>query len=90
MSLSSWSFLALSSKSFLMASLEQATFGSVPGRKYSVLVGQPSQASWPVMVQMVAWIRPVGAANPGDGVVLRSPRITRLQMGEAPVTPEAT
>ena len=73
-----------------MASLVQAILGSVPGRKYSDREGHTSHVNWPVMVQILTLMRLVGGGNPGEGEVARREFIMRRQIGEAPVTPEAT
>ena len=90
LSLSAWSFLAFSSRRFLISPSVQAFLGWVPGRKYSSLAGQPAQASSPVMVQTWTCTKSGGGEKPGAGEELTSSFIIRRQIGEAPVTPEAT
>jgi len=80
----------LGARRFLMASLSQATFGWVPGTKYSVLVGQAEQGSWPVRAQTEILSSCSGGVNPADGNCFNNRSVILLQIGEAPVTPEAT
>lgn len=75
---------------FLIFFGEQAFLGWVPGTKRSVLMGQPVQASSPVRVQILTFIKSGGGVKPEEGYFLRSWSMMCLQIGEAPVTPEAT
>lgn len=82
--------MARSSRIFWMASELQAFLGWVPGMKYSVRVGQPEQASSPVIVQILTRRRSEGGLKPVAGYFLRRWSTMWRQMGEAPVIPEAT
>ncbi|OGD62015.1 hypothetical protein A2160_00400 [Candidatus Beckwithbacteria bacterium RBG_13_42_9] len=64
--------------------------GSVPGRKYSVFTGQPSQGKRPLRLQTATALRFGGGEKAWEGKGRSSSAITLCQIGEAPVIPEAT
>lgn len=74
----------------LIFSGSQCVFGSVPLTKYSYFVGQPSQGSVPVRVQMPILISSCGVADEDDvGFSMRIVLTIFAQIEEAPVIPDA-
>ena len=74
----------------LICSGEQWVFGSVPEIKYSGLVGQSLQVSWPVRVQISTLTILAGGVKVWVGWSCKSKVMILFQIGEAPVMPEAT